>query len=110
MAGAGLTRRGMLAATGAVGIGLLVGCGGSGGQAPPLSGSTLLFKRSVRSKRASRAAKLHAANRVYATALAAASDPAHPGDNADVVRIDTTRETWRMYFGSGAQVYDYRWT
>jgi hypothetical protein len=110
-----LSRRGFLAATSTAALtatltGLLPGCGGSGGGGgtPPVVASTVLWRRSTEGRRASRAAKAHAANRLYATELAALSDPAHPGDNAKVVPLDTTRENYLALFGDGSTMVDLR--
>lgn len=67
-----------------------------------------MFRRSTKSKRSSKAADAHAANMLYPTAAAAAANPAHPGDNANVVSIDTTNAQWNAYFGGGAQMVDLR--
>ena len=103
-----LSRRAFLAALGAAGVGTLVGCGGGGGVDPQPVASTKMFRRSTKNKRSSKAADTHAANRLYPTAAAAAADPAHPGDHADVVPIDTTPAQWDAYFGGGAMVVDLR--
>ena len=111
-----LSRRGFLAASGAAAAtatltGLLAGCGGSGGDGggvPPVVASTVMWRRSTDGLRASRAAKAHAANHLYATRIAALSDPAHPGDRANVVPLDTTRERYLELFGDGSTSVDLR--
>lgn len=110
-----LSRRGFLAAAGAAAAttaagGLLTACGSGGGGGDPTPGvvSTVLWRRSTDGQRASRAAKAHAANRLYATRAAALADPAHPGDDAKVVRLDTTAARYRELFGDGSRVVDLR--
>ena len=93
-----------------MGAGTLVGCGGGGGGTSlPVSQNVQMFRRSTKNKRSSTASDAHAANRLYPTAADAAADPAHPGDNASVVPIDTTETQWMAYFGGGAKVIDLRW-
>ena len=104
-----LSRRWFLAAASAAGVTALLGCGSSGGGGTPLVPSTVIYRRSTGGLRASKAAKAHAANRLYPTAEAAAADPAHAGDRARVVPLDTTEAHWLTLFGAGAQVVDLRW-
>ena len=111
MTNARLARRDFLTgvsatAVGAALVGSLAGCGGGG--SGDATASAVMFRRSTRGKRTSTAAKEHAANRLYATADAAAADPAHPGDNARVVALSTKASTYETYFGSGATVVDLR--
>ncbi len=106
-----LSRRAFLSGVSATAVGValagsLTGCGRGG--TSDATTPTIMFRRSTRSKRASQAAKAHAANRLYATAEAAAADSAHPGDNARVVPLNTTAAQYQTYFGSGAVVVDLR--
>lgn len=104
-----VSRRVFLAAVGAIGAGLMVGCGrGSGSGSSASSTSVQMFRRSTKTSRASRAAKEHAANMRYATAAAALADKAHPGDNARVVPLDVSQALFDTYFGGGATSVDLR--
>jgi len=108
-----LTRRVFLAATSAVSIAALTGCGGGGGGTDPVvpdpSGPAVAFRLSTRGvDTASNAAKANAANKRFATAAAADAGRAHPGDNARIVTINVSQATWEAWFGGGAQVVDLR--
>jgi hypothetical protein len=107
-----ITRRVFLAVAGAAGVAGLTGCG-SGSPAPapagPIEGSGFVaYRFSTRGKRASKAAKAHAANKLFSSAAAAESGRAHPGDNSDIVTIDVSEATWKAYFGGGATSVDLR--
>ena len=105
-----ITRRVFLAATSAAGIGTLVGCGGSGGDAPPGGAGTqnVAYRLSTKGKRASNAAKANAANKLFATPAAAEAGRAHPGDPSRVVTVDLSEAAWMQYFSSGNDAVDLR--
>ncbi len=109
-----LSRRSFLTAAASVAAtAALVGCGSGGGGSTtpggtPIVASTVMYRRSTGGKRASNAAKAHAANRLYPTMEAALANPAHPGDRAKVVPLDTTEARWLVLFGRGEQVADLR--
>ncbi|MHC4938892.1 MAG: hypothetical protein ACYTHK_07990 [Planctomycetota bacterium] len=71
-------------------------------------GQRVAYRLSTRGRRASRAAKAHAANKRFVTRAAAESARAHPGDNSPVVSIDVSPEQWLAWFGDGSQAVDLR--
>ena len=104
-----ISRRVFLAAAGAAGLSSLVGCGGSGSD--PMGGTDAsygAYRLSTKGKRASRAAKINAANKLFATPAAAELGRAHPGDNSAVVPVDLSEARWMQYFGAGADTIDLR--
>ena len=105
-----LTRRGFLAATGAVAVGSLLGCGGGGGtDTPPESVQTKAYRFSTRDvDSASNAAKSHAANMRFVSPAAAELSRAHPGDKSKIVPVDIKPATWDLWFGSGSTQVDLR--
>lgn len=66
------------------------------------------FRRSARGRRASAAVKIRNANLRYKTRSAALGDLAHPGDTSNVVRIDVSPKTFRLWFPPGADIVDLR--
>lgn len=105
-----ITRRVFLAAASAAGIGTLVGCGGSGGDAPPGGSDTqyVAYRLSTKGKRVSNAAKANAANKLFVTPAAAEAGRAHPGDTSRIVRVDLSEAAWMQYFGGGDDTVDLR--
>ena len=104
-----ISRRLFLAAAGAAGLSSLVGCGGGGSN--PVDGGDVsygAYRLSTKGKRASRAAKLNAANKLFATPAAADLGRAHPGDNRAVVRVDRSEDRGMQYFGAGDDQVDLR--
>ncbi len=109
--GGRVTRRSLLAAGGALALGVLSlgtlpGCGGGsggGGNAP-----VEIYVLSGRGRRVSRAALAHAANKRFRTPLAADLHRAHPGDNSRIVRLMVSRAEFRRLFPGGAVVADLR--
>jgi len=107
MRAARLTRRVFLGVFAALGLAPLAGCGGSG--SPGGSGlRTQAFRLSTRGRRASKAAKHHAANMVFVSAQAANLGRAHPGDRSRIVTLSIAPATWQAWFGSGASEVDLR--
>jgi hypothetical protein len=108
-----LTRRGFLAATSAVTLGALVGCGSSSSAGSNLGSNpvdeTKAYRLSTRDVgSASNAAKLHAGNMRFVSPEAAEASRAHRGDKSRIVPIDIKRETWQKWFGGGATKVDLR--
>ena len=100
-----VTRRGFLKGMAAVGLVTAAGCF----DAPAMAGNGMIaFRRSGRGLRISNAAKKNNANKLYATATAAAADLAHPGDNSKVVQVIIPRQQWAALFGDGSQIADLR--
>ena len=99
-----LSRRAFLAVSAAT---LLVGCDPTDSSDP--SSRTVMYQRSGRGRRVSRAAKVHNHNKRYATMAAAAADSPHAGDRSRIVAVDVSQSTWDRYFGAGLQVIDLRW-
>ncbi len=105
-----VTRRIFLASAAAVlAAGALPGCGANG-SAPSATvvDQTVAYKLSGRGRRVSRAAKSNNANKLFATATAAANGKAHPGDTSQVVMIDVSPQRWFQLFGGGNLVADLR--
>ncbi len=105
-----ITRRRILSVGGAIVLTHAVGCV-PGFQLPivnPLQ-SRAAFRRSGRGGHVSNAAKMHNANRVYATQAAALSDPAHPGDRSKVVRITLSGQRHAELFNNDNLIADLRW-
>ena len=104
-----ISRRVFLAAAGAAGLSTLVGCGGSGGSDP---GGTVAqkvaYRLSTKGRRASTAAKINAANKLFVSPAAADLGRAHPGDTSAIVRLDISEARWMQLFGGGAVVADLR--
>ena len=71
-------------------------------------GGAVAFRRSGRGRHVSNAAKSHNANLLYATELAAANNPAHPGDKSRVVPVVIGAGLFDGLFGSGRVVADLR--
>ncbi|MBN1343941.1 MAG: twin-arginine translocation signal domain-containing protein [Phycisphaerae bacterium] len=106
-----MTRRAFVKAACITGAAVTPGCGLLEGMlGPPVnqSNGVIAFKRSGRGLRISNAAKLNNANKVYATAEAAADDPAHPGDNSKVVQITMNRQLFDRLFANGKTSSDLR--
>lgn len=104
-----INRRVFLAAAGAAGLSTLVGCGGGSGGTPSGSPSPYVaYRLSTKTKRASKAAKANAANKLFVSPQAADLGRAHPGDPSDIVTIDLSEARWMMYFGAGADTVDLR--
>ena len=82
---------------------------GPASAAPPTirSGHPIVYRRSCRGRRASRAVKIRNANLRYRTKQAA-NHPAHPGDTSFIVPINISQATYLLWFGHGAQVVDLR--
>jgi len=70
--------------------------------------ATVAYRLSTRGRRASNAAKAHAANKRFRTRASADLVRAHMGDRSRVVRIDVSARTWDSWFGGGADVADLR--
>ena len=105
----GLTRRTFLAATGAIGVGVLAGCGGSSGSSPAAVDQTKAYALSTRNvSSASNAAKAHAANKRFLTPEIADANRAHPGDKSKIVPLDISPTTWNLWFGGGNPIVDLR--
>ncbi len=102
-----LTRRVFLGVIGALGLAPLVGCGGSGSAGGSLL-RTQAFRLSTKGRRASNAAKSHAANMVFVSAQAANLGRAHPGDRSRIVMLNVAPATWQAWFGGGASEVDLR--
>ena len=109
---------GWLAATGLLAIGCAVDATESGQHTAGRNGvggisdngsSVIIYRRSTAHwRRASKAAKRHAANRVYRTPEAAAIDEAHPGDRSRVVAVTVSRAKYEELFPSDAELRDRR--
>ncbi len=97
-----LARRTFLATATAAGAAALSGC------PPGDQRSVVVYRRSGRGRHVSNAAKKHNANHVYADALVAALDKAHPGDNSKVVPITVSRAEYNRLFGNGGFIADLR--
>jgi hypothetical protein len=61
-------------------------------------GGTLAYRLSVRGKRASRASKLNAANKLFATKKAAQAGRAHPGERSRIVAVYIHPKKYQHYF------------
>jgi len=101
-----LPRREFLALAGATA--LLAACGGGSSPTSEPAPRAVAYRLSTRGRRASGAAKAHAANKRFASRAAADAGRAHPGDRARVVAIDVSRARWDAWFGGGAEVIDLR--
>lgn len=105
-----LTRRTFLAtggtlAAGALTLGRAVAQPAPGGAAS----ARVVYRLSVRGRRGSNAAKLHAANMRFATAGAAAAGRAHPGDNSRIVPIVVSADEFdRLFASRHSEVADLR--
>jgi hypothetical protein len=101
------TRRTFLQMSALAGLTKLVGCSGispaaSGG------GGAIAYRRSGRGRRISKAAKMHNANRLYATAAAARRDQPHAGDKSKVVAVTIPQSKFDQLFGGGQASVDLR--
>jgi hypothetical protein len=67
------------------------------GGSPPLH---VIYRLSLRGRRGSRAAKLHNANKRFATAAAADLHRAHAGDHSRIVQLTVSDATFRRLFPS----------
>lgn len=104
-----ISRRVFLAAAGAAGLSSLVGCGSGGSSAGGETNAPYAtYRLSTKGRRASRAAKINAANKLFATPAAAELGRAHPGDNSAVVPVDLSEARWMQYFGAGVDTIDLR--
>lgn len=74
----------------------------------PSGGGRLVFRRSGGSRRISRAAKGHNANRRYRTRVAAINDLPHPGDRSRVVWELMNDDLYKQLFGDGRDIVDLR--
>jgi hypothetical protein len=108
-----LTRRKFLILGGTVAAGAAVV--GPGALAPRKAAAgvplepVIIYRRSLRGRRGSKAAKLLAANMRFATAEAAAAHLAHPGDNARVVPIVVSADEFdRLFTSANTDVADIR--
>ena len=98
-----LTRRTFLASAGAASALGLAACGAAGDRFVPDSGPVVVYRLSTRGvSSASNAAKIHAANKRFATMAAADAGRAHPGDKSKIVPLTISRATYELWFGSGA--------
>lgn len=105
----GLTRRTFLAATGALSVGVLAGCGGGSSSSAVAVDKTKAYQLSTRNvSSASNAAKAHAANKRFVSPEVADATRAHPGDRSRIVSIDIAPATWELWFGGGSPVVDLR--
>ena len=108
MSSSRLTRRAFIAATGAVSLAALAGCGGGGDTFTP-RGPQTAFRLSTRGiDSASNAAQANAANKRFVSMAAAEAGRAHPGDKSQVVPITVSLAIWTQWFGSGASAIDLR--
>jgi hypothetical protein len=99
MADASLSRRTLLAAGGAVVLGAVVGCGGSGG--PVRAGPVKIYRLSLDGRRGSNAGKSHNANMRFVSAFVADANRAHPGDNSKIVPLVVSLAEFERLFGPG---------
>ena len=72
------------------------------------AGGVVVYRRSGRGRHVSRAAKKQNANRLYATAEAAAADLAHLGDHSVVVPVVIGAGLFQSLFGAGRPIADLR--
>jgi hypothetical protein len=104
-----ISRRVLLGAVGALGLGALLGCGAGGNTTrAPIQPQTHLYRLVVGGRRASNAAKKNAANKRFTTLEAALRGRAHPGDSSRPVRLDVSSDAWLRLFGSGRDTADLR--
>ena len=101
------TRRTFLQFSALAGLTKLIGCSGidpvTGG-----GGGAVAYRRSGRGRRVSKAAKMHNANRLYATAAAAKRDQPHAGDKSKVVAVTIPQSKYDRLFAGGRQSADLR--
>ena len=103
-----MTRRLFLALSGAVASVAFVGCNSSSsGGGDSRDSGVDIYRLSSRGRRTSNAAKLHNANKRFATEQAARENRAHPGDTSRVVMVRVSDAEFRRMFASGG-VFDYR--
>jgi hypothetical protein len=96
-----LTRREFLIIGGAVAAGGLAGSRATALPAPQgLNGPVVIYRLSVRGRRGSKAAKLHNANLLFATAEAADANRAHSGDRSRVVSLVVNPDEFDRLFTS----------
>jgi hypothetical protein len=97
----------------------LAACGGGSGSSPDgqnnNGGNTnnspprIIYRLSSRGRNISQAAKKHNANKRFASAAAAKSNRAHPGDTSRVVPLVVSASEFNRLFDNGsAQVADLR--
>jgi len=97
-----VTRRAFLGASTSAAVLMATGC-------PLILGQGIVvYKRSGRGLHVSDAAKKHNANHLYANRLAASLNPAHPGDNSNIVKITINRAMYDRLFPFGKTVADLR--
>lgn len=104
----GFMARGVIAATGAVVAGSLIGCGGNGPATQNVTTSQQAYILSGRGRRVSNAALSHNHSMRFVSAAAADACRAHAGDTSKVVTIDISAKQWQAWFGSGATKVDLR--
>jgi hypothetical protein len=98
-----LTRRTFLGIATSAGLATAL----SGGCPPPGKG-VIVYRRSGRGCHVSNAAKMHNANHLYATHLAATLNPAHLGDHSKVVEVTISRAWYDKLFANGKLIADLR--
>lgn len=108
-----LTRRTFLQFSAFAGVAHLIGCTGAyeyqrSDTAGAAGKGAVAYKRTGRGRRVSNAAKKHNANHLYASAKAAAADPAHSGDNSKVVPVSIPQELFNEVFANGRANADLR--
>ena len=111
MAKLDISRRDFIRLSGAAAAVAFVGVscdGGDGNQSNP-EGTVMVYRLSVRGRRASNAAKKHNANHLFLTPQAADQNRAHPGDNSRIVTIELSNEKFNELFdGGNIEVVDLR--
>jgi hypothetical protein len=76
---------------------------------PNAAPNHVIYRLSLRGKRGSKAAKLHNANMRFATATAADTHRAHPGDHSRIVQLTVNDATFQRLFPSAnSEVADLR--
>ena len=98
-----LTRRTFMGFAAAVSLVPFFGC-----PRRPTAKGIIVFRRSLKGRHGSNAAKSHAANHLYKTSLAASLDKAHPGDNAKVVEVTISQAFYDRIFRFGGTSADLR--
>jgi len=104
MAKLNISRRDFLKLSSAVAATAFIGisCDGGGGSQSSPDGTVMVFRLSVRGRRASNAAKSHNANHLFLTPLAADQNRAHAGDNSRIVSVVLSESRFNELFDGGA--------
>ena len=101
------TRRTFIQLSALAGLTKLFGCSGIDPVAVG-GGGAVAYRRSGRGRRISKAAKMHNANRLYATAAAAKRDQPHAGDKSKVVAVTIPQSKFDRLFAGGRERADLR--